>query len=181
LGPLPPAKARPAFVLLSGLPGSGKSHLAREIGRRYPVAHVESDALRKALFARPVYSQRESSRLFTAIHALVDDLMSRGLPVLVDATNLKEAHRLPLYDMAEARRARLVVVHVEVPDPVARQRLEAKRRGGDPDNPSDADVNVYDAMRREEEPIWREHISVDASGSVAVAVDMIVRELEETG
>ena len=179
LGSLPPANARPALVLLSGLPGSGKSYLAREICRGYPIAHVESDVLRKELFARPVYTPRESTRLFAAIHALVGDLLDRGLSVLFDATNLKEAHRRPLYDIAKRRGARLVIVRVEVPDSVARQRLEAKRRGGDPGNHSDADVDIYEAMRRAEEPIGREHIRVETSGSVAPAVDKIVGELEE--
>ena len=82
--------------------------------------------------------------------------------------------------MAEAQRAQLLLVHVEVPERVARERLEAKRRGEDPDSYSDADVGVYEAMRRGKEPIGREHIRVDGSGSVAGAVDKIVRKLEET-
>jgi len=179
LGPLPLSKARPTLVMLSGLPGSGKTYLAREICRRHPIVHLESDALRKALFTSPVYSPMESMRLYAAIRVLVDDLLGRGLPVLLDATNVKEAHRRPLYEIAEAHRARLMILHVEVPDRVARTRLEAKRRRGDPDNYSDADIGVYEAMHREEEPIGREHMRVDTSESVATAVDKIVGKLEE--
>src|SRR5574341_2088568 len=101
LAGLPPPQNHPALVLLSGLPASGKSHVAREIRRRYPIAHLESDALRKALFHRPVYTQQESTRLFSAIHELVARLVETGIPVLLDATNLKEAHREPLYRIAE--------------------------------------------------------------------------------
>ena len=54
--PLPPPRTSPALVVLSGLPGSGKSHFCRRLISRYPMAHLESDALRKALCGQPTYS-----------------------------------------------------------------------------------------------------------------------------
>src|SRR2546428_2094150 len=126
LGPLPRPRRPPVLVLLIGLPGSGKSYLASEICRRYPFAHLESDALRKALFRRPVYSQRESSRLFVAVHALIDGLLARGVPTLLDATNLREAHRQPVYDIAERHGARLIIVQTIAPEAVVRLRIGAR-------------------------------------------------------
>ena len=61
LGPLPLTRKPPVLVILTGLPGSGKSHIASEICRRYPLARLESDALRKALFKRPTYSQQRAA------------------------------------------------------------------------------------------------------------------------
>ena len=100
LGPLPPAEPRPAFVVLIGLPGSGKSHLAREIIRRRPLALVESDQMRRALFKRPAYTETENTRLFRACHQLLEELLAAGIPALCDATNLRELHRRPLYEIA---------------------------------------------------------------------------------
>jgi DegV family protein with EDD domain len=60
LGPLPKPVETPAVVVLSGLPGAGKSHLARELIKRYSFAHMESDRLRQALFERPSYTQAEN-------------------------------------------------------------------------------------------------------------------------
>ncbi|HMF87425.1 MAG TPA: DegV family protein, partial [Gemmatimonadaceae bacterium] len=165
LATLPPSVERPALVVLSGLPGSGKSHLAREIVARYPLAVLASDALRRALVKRPTYSQKESARLFATVHALLEDLLSRGVPALVDATNLKETHRQPLYEIAERTRAHLIVVEVQAADKIVRRRLNARRARQDPADISEATVAVYETMREDAEPIEGPHIVVDTSGN----------------
>lgn len=179
LGPLPAAVEWPHLIVLSGLPGSGKSHLARELSRRHPVAVLESDALRKALFERPSYSQKENTRLFAAVHLLLEDLLRRGIPALVDATNLREVHRRPLYGIAEWIDARLLLVEVRAPEDVARRRIASRVAARNPWDRSDATIDVYETMRREAEPIERHHLVVDAAGDVTEAVEAIMRELED--
>lgn len=172
---LPPPEKRPALVVLSGLPGSGKSHLARELSDRHPFAVLQIDVLRKTLFPRPVYSQSEHTRTFAAAHELIRRLLARGVSVLYDATNLKETHRRALYDIAERAVARLLVVRVHAPEEVILHRLRSRRAGEEWS--SDADEEVYEMMRLESEPIERPYIEVDASGDLSAPVDKIVREL----
>jgi predicted kinase len=178
LADLPPEYTQPALVLVSGLPGSGKSYFSRELAKRYPLAHLDSDVLRKALFRHPTHSAAESARLFAAIHALVEVLLSRGAGVLLDATNLKEAHRRPLYDIAERTGTPLVIVHTEAPPEVARRRLESRARGPDTEDASEATVTVYDRMRREAEPIERPHVRVDTSNDLEPALREVIGRLE---
>jgi predicted kinase len=179
IGALPAAVDPPPFIVLSGLPGSGKSHLAREIARRYPVALLESDALRKALVKRPSYSQQENGRLFAACHALMESLLIRRIPVVFDATNLKEIHRRPLYDIAERAGARLLVVQVEAAEEVVWSRMEGRSIRQNPFDRSDATQDVYEKMRRDADPIERQHIVVDSTpDDMDDAVSRILRELE---
>ncbi len=165
------------LVALSGLPGSGKTRLAREVCTRLPLAHVESDALRKELFPRPVYTPAESSRLFAACHALIERLLQQRVSVAFDATNLKEPHREPLYQIAATTGARLVMVRVTAPDVVIRRRLVARAAGADEGNASEADVEVFEMMRREVEPISVDHLTIDTRGDIAEAAAKIVRKL----
>src|SRR5436309_8359707 len=162
LGALPESVEHPPFIVFSGLPGSGKSHLARELARRYSVAVVESDALRKALVRRPSYSQRENARLFAACHALLERLLLRGIPVLFDATNLKEIHRRSLYQIAERTGARLLVVEVRAGEELVRRRMDRRLESENPLDRSDATLKVYAAMRGEAEPIDAQHITVES-------------------
>jgi predicted kinase len=177
LGALPEPVAEPALIVLSGLPGAGKTHLARELARRQPFAVLESDWLRKVLFAKPGYGQRESARLFTAMHALLEDLLGRGVSCVLDATTLREEHRRPLYRIAEARRARLVMVSVTAPADVARARIEARVRGSE--GHSDADVWVYEQMAGDAEPIAAEHIVVDSTADAGAEAERVLAALRD--
>jgi DegV family protein with EDD domain len=181
LGSLPHAVDSPPLLVLSGLPASGKSHLAREIARRHPFAVLESDALRKALVKRPRYSHHENARLFAACHALLEDLLSKGIPCLFDATNLKEVHRRPLYEIAGRTGARLLIVEVRAGEDVIGRRLDARLRTENSEDRSEATRDVYESMRREAEPIERHHLVVDASAEIGPAIEEVLRHLHGAG
>ena len=176
LGQLPEPTATPALIVVSGLPGSGKSHFSRRLAERLPLPIVESDAMRQKLSARPDYSQGESERLFRACHALMDGLLRKGISVIFDATNLIESHREQLYRIADRAGAKLIMVRVEAPPEVIRQRMERRQSGIDPDDKSDADWQVYKKMSATAERIRRNHFAVDTSKDITPAIEKIVRE-----
>ncbi len=178
LGPLPQQSSSPALVLLTGLPGSGKSHLRRELQKRHPLAAMDSDALRRVLFQPAQHIKKEHTRLFPAMHVLAERLLSRAVSAVYDATNLQEAHRRPLYRIAERRSAGLIIVRVTAPDGVIRERLAVRARIADPLDASEATVEVYERMMAQEEAVQRPHIVVDTSRGLAGALDNILRELQ---
>ena len=177
LGSLPEPVAHPLLVVISGLPGTGKSHFSRQLAERVPLAMLESDALRKTLFPVPTYSASESSLVFRLIHALIGEILDRGVPVLLDATNLVETHRKRLYTIAEQRDVKLVLVRTEASSEVVRERLAGRKRQEQREDHSDADWPVYQRMRRSEEPICRSHVTVDTTRDVGPVVDEVVREI----
>src|SRR3990172_5910223 len=86
LGPLPEPVSRPVLVVVSGLPGTGKSYFCQRLAERLPFLILETDALRRRLFSRPSYRPGESQRLFAAVHGLLEELLEQGISVLLDAT-----------------------------------------------------------------------------------------------
>lgn len=175
LGELPEPVARPALVVVSGLPGTGKSFFSRKLAERVPLLVLESDVLRKTLFPSPTYSAEESSQVFRAIHPLAEDLLKEGVSLVLDATNLSERFRERLYCIADRLGARLIVVRVQAPPEVVRQRMQG--RAGYSDTVSDADWSVYLKMRPSAEPISRNHFVVDTSRDISPAIERIVREI----
>jgi hypothetical protein len=175
LGPQPRGR-RPVLILIVGLPGTGKSRFAARLATRTPLVILESDALRRLLFPTPAYSAAESRRLFAAIHAAIDRLLSQGTRCLLDATNITERHRQPLYDIADARGAKLVIVEVVAAREVIHQRLRG--RAQEAGARSDADVTVYERMRPQREEISREHFVVDTARDLAPAVEEVAQAVE---
>jgi len=176
LGELPEPEVNPPFVVVSGLPGTGKSYFCRKLAERLPFPVLESDNLRKVLSATPDYSPEESGRLFEACHRLIEELLRRGIPLIFDATNLVERHREHLYRIADTVEAKMILVRVEAPPDVVRQRLNSRPSTAERKDRSDADWRVYQKMKSSAQKIRRNHFAVDTSRDIAPVIDKIVRE-----
>ena len=139
--------AKPALILVMGLPGVGKSHCARLLCDRLGAAHVASDELRSRLFVAASYADEENRAVFAAATALVDALLGEGHRVVVDATNLIARNRAGTVEAARRRGLPVTYVRVIAPDADVRERLASRRTARAPGDHSEADELIYERMR----------------------------------
>jgi predicted kinase len=172
---LPEPSPAPALIVVSGLPGTGKTYLAHKLAERIPAVILSSDPLRKTLFPVPAYTREESLRLFRAVHNVIRRLLKKKITVIMDATTLKEELRQSLHDIAERSGAKFVLVWVKAPAAVVRQRM-AERTYTEP-GCSDADWNIYRQLKTGVEPISRPHFVADTSRDIGPALDRIVKRI----
>jgi predicted kinase len=168
--------ASPVLVMLTGLPGTGKSHLAQRLAEVLPFAIIESDQVRKILFPECEYSAEESQWVHRTCHAVMERLLEKGVRVIYDATNLHERHREQVYRLADGKDIRLVIVKVVTPPEVVSDRLRGRHEV--PQNEqdiSDADLSVYQRMARQVDPISRNHIVVDTSQDLDAGITKLLR------
>ncbi len=177
LGQLPEPVVKPAFIVVSGLPGTGKSYFCSKLAERLPFTILESDVLRKTLFPSPIYSAPESARLFQAINHLIEGLIKRGIPLILDATNLSERYRERLYNIADRFNAKLILVRVEAPPEVVYQRLKDRAEENNSESNSDADWAVFQKMKPTVQKISRNHFAVDTSRDITPVLSKIMREV----
>ncbi|HXJ79521.1 MAG TPA: adenylyl-sulfate kinase [Candidatus Methylomirabilis sp.] len=120
-------------IWITGLPGSGKSVLARAAAARLnaegePVRVLELDAVRKVLTPRPTYSDLERDQVYRALVCMAVILTEVGVPVIIDAT----AHRRRWRDLARTAIPRFAEVQLTCPLEVCQERERSRPVGQAP-------------------------------------------------
>ena len=64
LNTLPQPQVGTPLIVVSGLPGTGKSFFCRKLAERLPLLILASDTMRRILFLSPRYKDNENRRLF---------------------------------------------------------------------------------------------------------------------
>ncbi len=160
--------SRPVLILLSGLPGSGKTTFARALAARLPLRHIESDRIRRQISPRPSYSTLESGLVFARVEAEVRDALKAGCLALQDATNLTNRDRRRFVRAAAEADARLIAIRLVAPEATIRERLSVPREGN-----SQAGLAVYEQMRRRPELVPAPVIVVDTRFPLEPALDLV--------
>lgn len=167
-----PGNGEGVLVLLSGVPGSGKTTLATRLCERLGAVHVESDAIRRQLFPEPAYTPAEHGAVFARAEALAADALGEGRVVVVDATNLARRDRRRFLRLGE-RAGGVVAVRVTAPEEVVRRRLARPREGY-----SQAGVEVFERMLGRAEPLEVPAVVVDTRFDLEPTIALVARLVE---
>lgn len=147
-------------VALAGLPGTGKSTLARRLAQRLAAPRLDKDELRAALFApgEIEHSGEQDDLVVEVSYRLAAFHLARGRSVVLDGrTYSRRAQVAALRAFVAGVGARLLLVECLAAPEAARARLEADRQaGGHP--ASNRGPALYDRLRAAAEPIEGERL-----------------------
>lgn len=170
-------EGRVRFVLVGGLPGTGKSTLAAAIGDAFGWRVVRSDIVRKELAgidpledaSAPVdtglYDAGATEVTYGEVLRRASASARMGESVVLDASWSDGALRQRARRCAEACHAEVLELRCEAPAAVAADRI--RRRSGT--DASDATVDVADAMAHLFAP-WDEAHTIDTAAAVEEAL-----------
>ena len=164
---------RPFLVILSGLPGTGKSYFANRLTQHVKSTIVGSDRTRKLLISKPVYSKSEHARIFAICHRLIEDFLSQGYVTIFEATNLTAKSRLPLQKIATKLDVPSLCLVFTAPEDLIKKRLMDRTSNLDNSSYSDADWAIYSKLKPSQETPETNYWTIDSSQDISPVLDKL--------
>lgn len=130
-------RPRGLFITV-GLTGTGKSVTASELARRWSLTYLASDVVRKELaglastehryeaYGAGLYAPDMSSRTYQELARRAQDLLRRGVSVVLDASFLRREYRRLALEAASSTGVDTWVILCRVSSDIARRRLETR-------------------------------------------------------
>lgn len=167
------------LIVLSGLPGTGKSAIADAIGRarRAPVLSV--DPIESAILEAGIGPSFETGlAAYVVAERVADASLAAGLDAVIDAVNSVDPARDMWRRLAARHDARLRIIECVIGDEgVHRRRLAERDRGLRLAEPTWVDIE----RRRLEWTPWPEpHLTLDATEPVERNVERALAYLDAT-
>ena len=167
------------WVMLAGLPGTGKSTLARAVSERLGGTVLDKDRVREALFpgAMTDYTREQDDLCVRAMLEAAEYLTKnqRAAFIFIDGRTFSNHDQVDeVVQAAERAGARWRILHVTCSDAVAEARLSRR----DPENPArNRDVALYRRVKESFEPIVRPKFDVDTTEGLDAIVEVVCKYL----
>lgn len=142
--------------------------MARTISDRLGGRLLRTDVVRKELFPEPEYTKAEEQAVYQELLSRAETTLTDGQSAILDGTFYDATYRDQAEDVAAECTAGFRIVRVTCEETVVEDRIRA-REGGE----SDATFEIHKRFREKFEPIQREHLTVDNSGSITEGLETV--------
>ena len=162
------------IVIVCGLPGVGKTTLAKELAPLIDAIHLSTDKIRKQLIQKPTYHKQERELIYEVLLLIAKYLHIAGKNCILDATFNKEKSRKDVIKKLALPSDQVFIVECVCPEDLIISRLESRKNDW-----SDADINVYNKMKKIYEPVRGKHITADTSKPVKMIARVVSKIIQK--
>ena len=159
------------LVVFGGLPGTGKTTLARGLARRLKATYIRIDTIEQALRDSGALAGGVDDAGYRVAYALAADNLRLGISVVADSVNPLKITRDAWCAVAADTGAQVIEIEVVCSDLVEHRRRVGSRQS---DIPGLSLPSWQDVLDRQYEPWDRPHIVVDTA---TTSVDELLAEL----
>ena len=146
------AIGKPKLILIMGLPGSGKTHIAKLIAKRYNFLHISSDQIRIGLGLKGHYSGHDKQLVYKKMIRKAKEHLRSGCNIIIDTTFASASFRKSIRNVASPWTNKIYGMCTTAHEDTIKERISKKRED------SEADYAVYLTIKRQFEPIDENHL-----------------------
>jgi predicted kinase len=148
------------LIAFGGLPGTGKTVVAREVAREVNAVYVRIDSIEQAIRASGVLHRTIDDAGYRVAYVIAEDNLRMGRTVVADCVNPIQITREAWIGVANRAQAKTVEVEIVCSDP-QQHRLRVENRVSD--IPGLKLPSWDEVISREYEPWQRKHIVIDTA------------------
>ncbi len=160
------------LVIICGLPGVGKTTIAKNLAPLIDASILSTDKIRKELISNPTYQKEERALIYDVMILLAKYLQQAGKNCILDATFNKEYSRNQVKNKLKVSEDQFFIVECTCPEKIIFSRLKNRK-----EDYSDADVSVYQKMKKIYESVKGKHITVDTSQDSEYNAKLIFKQI----
>ena len=167
------------LLILSGLPATGTTTIARELARRLRAVHIRIDSIEQAIRDSGAVRAAIDDAGYRAGYAIAEDNLKLGLIVIADSVNPLPITRAAWREAGARAGKRAVEVEIVCSDPGEHRRRVESRVA---DIPGHALPTWADVVARDYQPWDRDLVRIDTARiGVGEAVAILSSYLQRTG
>ena len=174
---------KPILLCLYGIPGSGKSYVARNLASSVQMAHVSADRIRNELFQQPRYDAQENAVVLHLMNYMSEEFLSAGVSVVYDVSAMRAGQRRALRELARKNHAEYMLVWLQIDAESAFARTQQRdRRTADDRYAQPLDRLSFDkTVELMQNPQDEEYIVVSGKHSFGSQKNAVVNYLYKKG
>ena len=133
-----------------GLPGSGKTYIAKLLANQLNYEHINSDQVRKEIHKKGHYTVEDKTLVYQEMLRGMRGVLERGQDLIVDTTFYLQKLRDEFQALAAEYTSEIHWIHVTADESIIEKRLSRPRMD------SDADFRIFLSIRDQfEKPTMR--------------------------
>ncbi len=161
------------LIILGGLPGVGKTTIARELARQLSAVHLRIDSIEQAILNSEAHRRPVGDAGYLVAYAVAFDNLKIGRTVIADSVNPISITREAWVDVARRAQVNSIEIEIVCSDASEHQRRVETRTA---DIPGSKLPTWQDVITRHYQLWEHEHIVVDTA---AFSIEQAVESLRE--
>lgn len=144
------------MIIISGLPGCGKSYLASRLAQKLGATYINSDLMRKEIDAQGRYAFEDKLNVYEEMASRAGEAVREGRRVIIDATFYRNEMRQLFFTLAKLLHTKVALIEIVADEQIVAARLSRPRAEGE------ADIAVYRMLKGQYEELDREHLTIES-------------------